>query len=76
MQLDAVIDGITEDLAGLTALGDPAAAAAGQRLITAMAPLVRLRLLDVLGQAAAEVTATLPDGHVEIRLAGGDPSFA
>jgi hypothetical protein len=30
------------------------------------------RILDVLSDAAAELTATLPDGRVDIRVAGDD----
>ena len=31
--------------------------------------------LDALGDAALEVSAQLPSGHVEIRLSGQDPAF-
>jgi hypothetical protein len=31
--------------------------------------------MDVLGEAAVELTSQLPDGHVEVRLAGGDPEL-
>ena len=34
-----------------------------------------LRLLDALGEAALEISAQLPSGHVEVRLSGQDPVF-
>jgi hypothetical protein len=41
----------------------------------ALEPSVRLTLLAVLSDAAAEITAQLGDTFVEVRLAGGQPSF-
>ena len=34
-----------------------------------------LRLLDLLGEAALEISAQLPNGHVDVRLAGQEPSL-
>src|SRR5256886_12996878 len=36
---------------------------------------LRLRLMDALGEAAAELTNQLPDGHVEVRVTGGEPEL-
>ena len=40
-----------------------------------LASNLRLKLFDVLTQAAAEISAKLPNGHVEIRLAGQEPEL-
>jgi len=32
-------------------------------------------VLDLLGQAALELSAKLPSGHVEVRLAGQEPEL-
>jgi hypothetical protein len=31
--------------------------------------------MDVLGEAAVELTSQLPNGHVDVRVAGGDPEL-
>src|SRR5213080_3239612 len=56
-------------------MGDDAVAEAARRIAAALEPSLRLRLMDVLGEAAVELTSQLPDGHVEVRLAGGDPEL-
>jgi soluble lytic murein transglycosylase len=48
-------------------------AAAAERLAQALRASIGLRLLDRLGEAAPEVSAQLPSGHVEVQLAGEDP---
>jgi hypothetical protein len=34
-----------------------------------------MRLMETLGEAALEISAQLPQGHVEVRLAGPDPEL-
>ena len=41
----------------------------------ALGSSLQLRLLDLLTEAGLELTAALPDGHVEVRLAGRDPQL-
>ena len=50
-------------------------AVAADRLSQALAPSLRLRLLELLSEAALEVSSQLRAGHVEIRLAGQEPSL-
>lgn len=71
----AHIAAIQADLAAAAALGDEAAAEAARRLSDAVASSLQLRLLDVLAEAALDVTGQLPAGHVEVRLAGRDPQL-
>jgi hypothetical protein len=57
-----------EELAG----GDEQTAAAVTRLARALEPSLQLRLFDVIGQAALELSDRLPSGRVDVRLAGRD----
>jgi hypothetical protein len=75
MQTTSHVDALLEDLAAAGGLGDEAVAQAAARLIPALRGSAALRLLDVLGEAALEVSAQLPSGHVEVRLAGQEPSL-
>ena len=43
-----------------------------ERIADVLGRSVPGRILDLLSDAAAELTATLPDGHVDIRVAGDD----
>src|SRR5438093_10814283 len=56
-------------------LGDEATADAAGRLVVSLQASVGLRLLDALSEAALELNAKLPSGHVEVRLAGQDPEL-
>jgi hypothetical protein len=75
MNLTVVIEGLQEELTAVADLGDERAAAVGRRLAETLGANLRLRLLDVLSQAALEVSSNLPSGHVEVRLAGRDPEL-
>lgn len=75
MQLEAHIQAIQQDLARTAGLGDEAAAEAARRLSEALASTLHLRLLDLLGEAAAEIGSQLASGRVEVRLAGRDPEL-
>lgn len=75
MQLEPHVDALRTELASLGALGDDNVAAAAERLSQALGSTLGLRLLEVLSEAALEVGAQLPAGHVEVRLAGHEPSL-
>jgi hypothetical protein len=75
MQFDSHIDAIQQDLASTASLGDEATAEAARRLSEALGSTLHLRLLDLLGEAAAEIGSQLPSGRVEVRLAGRDPEL-
>jgi hypothetical protein len=75
VQLDRHVEALEEELAKVAALGDEATAAAGGRLAQALRAAASFRLLDVLSDAALEVSGQLPSGHVEVRLAGQEPSL-
>jgi HicB-like protein involved in pilus formation len=75
MQLEPHVEALRRELASLASLGDENVAAAGERLSQALGSTLGLRLLEVLSEAALEVSAQLPSGHVEVRLAGQEPSL-
>ena len=75
MNVAAYVEALQQDLANVAGLGDEAIAEAAGRIAAALESTLRLRLLDLLGEAAAELTAQLPDGHVDVRVTGGEPEL-
>jgi hypothetical protein len=75
MQLEPHVEALRAELASLASLGDEQVATAAERLSQALSSTLGLRLLAVLSEAALEVSSQLPSGHVEIRLAGHEPSL-
>jgi hypothetical protein len=75
MNLTIVIESLKQDHAAVAPHGDERAARIAQRLAETAGAGLRLRLLDVLGQAALELSDRLPSGHVEVRLAGQEPEL-
>ena len=75
MNLTIVLDGLQEDLQGLAELGDERSIQVARRLGEALGSNLRLKLLELLSQAAVELNSKLPSGHVEVRLAGQEPEF-
>jgi hypothetical protein len=75
VQLESHIQAIQQELAATAALGDEAAAEAARRMGEALAASLHLHLLDLLGEAALEITGQIEPGRVEVRLAGRDPEL-
>jgi hypothetical protein len=75
MNVAAYVEALQQDLANVAGIGDDAIAEAARRISTALESSLRLRLMDALGEAAAELTNQLPDGHVEVRVSGGEPEL-
>ena len=75
MQLDSHVHAIQQELGATAALGDEAAAEAARRMGEALAATLHLHLLDLLGEAALEITGQIESGRVEVRLAGRDPEL-
>ncbi len=75
MELEPHVEGLRAEIRRLAELGDEHAAAAAARLSDALGPTLSLRLLGLLSEAALEVSSQLPAGHVELRLAGQEPSL-
>ena len=75
MNLTIVLEGLQEDLLALAELGDERSAQVARRLGEALGSNLRLKLLDLLSQAALELNSKLPSGHIEVRLAGQEPEL-
>jgi hypothetical protein len=75
MNLTIVIDSLRDDLQSVADLGDERAAQIAQRLGNVLGANLRLRVFDLLSQAALELSSKLPSGHIEVRLAGQEPEL-
>ncbi|MFC4338099.1 hypothetical protein [Salininema proteolyticum] len=62
----------------LAAAADPEGAnrEVAERMAAALDPTIRLMLLNALSTAADDITLEMAPGSVEVRLRGGEPSFA
>ena len=72
MKMSLVVDGLRSDVIAVGDLGDETVADVAERIADVLGRSVPGRVLDLLSDAAAELTATLPDGRVDIRVAGDD----
>jgi hypothetical protein len=75
MNLTIVLEDLQQDLQNLGELGDERSAQIAVRLTEAFGSNLRLKLLDLLSQAAVELSSKLPSGHIEVRLAGQEPEL-
>src|SRR5215831_17516696 len=76
MDLTVFVDRVRQELAVAAEAGGPDAAALAERLTAPLAAAFQLVLLEALSTAADEITRDLAPGSVEVRLRGGEPSFA
>ncbi|WP_298755399.1 toxin-antitoxin system HicB family antitoxin [uncultured Nocardioides sp.] len=75
MDIAPYVDSLRRDLLAAAEAGGPEVAAAAERLGYALEPATRLALMEALSQAAAEITAAMPTGGVDVRLDGRDLDF-
>lgn len=75
MQMAQFLESLQSDLDSIASVGDDTVSHAARRLSQALRSSAGLRLLDALSQAAVEISAQLPNGHVEVRLSGQDPNL-
>jgi HicB family len=75
MQTAQFIEALQADMRELAQLGGDELVQAAHRLEGAVKQSATLRLIDVLTQVALEVSSQLPNGHVDVRLAGQDPEL-
>src|SRR5512133_3774051 len=75
MQTAQFIEELQADVRELAQLGGDELVQSAQRLEGAVKQSATLRLIDVLTQVALEVSSQLPNGHVDVRLAGQDPEL-
>ena len=76
MKMSQVVEGLRSDVTAVGELGDDAVAEAAERIAAVLDRSVPARVLDLLSDAAAELSVELPDGRVEVRVAGDDIDLA
>ncbi len=75
MDITPYVDSLKRDLMAAAEAAGPEARAAAERLTYALDPSARLAMMEAISQAAAEITAELPSGGVDVRLDGRDLAF-
>jgi hypothetical protein len=75
MDLQPYVDAVRRELAVAAATGGPDAQALAERLAAPLESAIRLAMLEVLSDAAEQITAGLAPASVEVRLRGRDPHF-
>lgn len=76
MKMSLVVDGLRSDVISVGELGDDTVAEVAERIAELLGRSLPARVLDLLSEVAAEVSTELPEGRVEIRVAGDDVSLA
>jgi predicted DNA binding CopG/RHH family protein len=72
MKMSLVVDGMRSDVVAVGELGDDAVAEVAERIAAVLGRSAPARILELLSEAATELSAELPEGRVEVRLAGDD----
>jgi hypothetical protein len=73
MLMSEHVRSLRSSVAAIAALGDPATAAAGERIAVALEGTFRVHLLDVLAEAVQEIDAQVTAGRVDLRIEAGEP---
>jgi hypothetical protein len=76
MKMSLVVDGLRADVAAVGELGDDVVADVAERIAGVLTRSVPGWVLDLLSEAAAELSSELPEGRVEIRVTGDDVDLA
>ncbi len=75
MQLEAHVQAVRDDLARVAAVGNDSTARAAELLSLALESSLGRRIQEALGEAALELSAQLPQGRAEVRMAGSEPEL-
>ena len=75
MDITPYIDSLRRDLVAAAEAAGPETRQAAERLTFALDPSARLALMEAVSQAAAEITAEMPSGSVDVRLNGRELDF-
>jgi hypothetical protein len=75
VNISGYVERLRADLVAAAASGGAAMVDAAERLGTTLEAAARMVLLEALSDAAAEISADLDGGLVEVRLRGRDPEF-
>lgn len=75
MDITPYVDNLRRDLLAAAESAGPEARQTAERLGYALDPSARLALMEAISQAAAEITAAMPAGGVDVRLDGRELDF-
>ena len=75
MDITPYVDSLRRDLMAAAEAAGPEAREAAERLTFALDPAARLAMMEAVSQAAAEITAEMSDGGVDVRLNGRELDF-
>src|SRR5438067_2216787 len=75
MDITPYVDSLRRDLLAAAEAAGPETKSAAERLTFALDPAARLALMEAISQAAAEITAEMPSGGVDVRLNGRELDF-
>jgi hypothetical protein len=75
MDITPYVDSLRRDLLAAVEGAGAEARQAAERLGFALDPAARLALMEAISQAAAEITAEMPAGGVDVRLNGRELDF-
>lgn len=75
MDITPYVDSLRRDLLAAADSAGPAAREVAERLGYALDPAVRLAVMEAVSQAAAEITAAMASGGVDVRLSGRELDF-
>ena len=75
MDITPYVESLRRDLVAAAEAGGEDIRLAAERLVLALDPAARLALMEAISQAAAEITAELPTGGVDVRLSGRELDF-
>ena len=75
MEITPYVDSLRRDLTAAAESGSEEIRNAAERLALALDPAARLALMEAISQAAAEITAEMPSGSVDVRLNGRELAF-
>jgi HicB family len=74
--MSLTVDALRGDVRAIGELGDETVAEVAERMATLLSRSVPAVVLDLLSQAAAELSSELPEGRVEVRVSGDDVDLA
>lgn len=75
MDITPYVDSLRRDLIAAADAAGPDTRQAAERLTFALDPSARLAMMEAVSQAAAEITAEMPSGGVDVRLNGRELDF-
>ena len=75
MDITPYIESLRQDLVAAAEAAGPETRQAAERLTFALDPAARLALMEAVSHAAAEITAEMPTGGVDVRLNGRELDF-